>query len=411
MGKKVGLSRHERGGTLEKNWKGLSWAGLIALALVGCSGNGAGVDMAGRAVGAQQADVIVPESSQEMPEDIGYRAHTNHLISTLPTRATGPSGLSPAQVKAAYNVPASAGTGAIAIVDAYHYDAALKDFNTFSTQFGLPTETSTNANASTNKVLQVVYASGSKPATDVGWNQEAALDIEWAHAMAPKAKIYLVEAASSSFADMMKAVNVAKAQPGVRQVSMSFGGTEAASLYTSYDSYFVQNGVSFFASGGDTGGTRSFPALSKNVIAVGGTTLKMSGNTVVSQTAWSGTGCGGSAYEAIPTFQGSVASIIGSKRAGTDISAVADPSTGVAVYVGSWFVFGGTSVSCPIIAGIANASGVTRASSSAQATALYSKKGTTSFRDVTSGTAGSFAAKAGWDYPTGLGTPYGVTAF
>lgn len=396
---------------MEKNTKRLYWVALAALALAGCSGNGAGFDSAGRAQSAQPQEFTVPESSVENPGDIGYRAHTNHLIANVASRATGVSGLSPAQVLAAYKVPAAGGSGAIAIVDAYDYPNALKDFNTFCTQFGIAGETSTNPTASTNKVLQVVYASGSKPAADAGWNQEAALDIEWAHAMAPKAKIYLVEAKTSSFADMVAAVNVAKALPGVKQVSMSFGGTETASLYSSYDASFVQNGVAFFASGGDTGGTRSFPALSKNVVAVGGTTLKMSGNTVLSEGAWSGTGCGGSAFEAIPTFQSGIASIIGTKRAGTDISAVADPSTGVAVYVGSWLVFGGTSVSCPIIAGIANVSGAARASSNAQAAAIYAKKGTTSFRDITSGSAGGFAAKAGWDYPTGVGSPIGTTGF
>lgn len=399
---------------LEKNTKHLIWAGLVATALAGCSGNGAGIAGGGRAVEVQTDNYTIPASSQELPGDVGYRAHTNHLIANTTSRATGPTGLSPSQVRSAYGVPASGGSGAIAIVDAYHYDAALKDFNTFATQFGLPTETSTNANASTNKVFQVVYASGSKPVSDLGWSQEAALDVQWSHAMAPKAKIYLVEAATANFSDMMAAVNVAKALPGVKQVSMSFGGTESASLYTSYDNNFVQSGVAFFASGGDTGGTRSFPALSKNVVAVGGTSLRMSGTTYVSEAAWSGTGCGGSAYEAIPTFQSGISSIIGSKRAGTDISAVADPGTGVSVYVsasGGWLVFGGTSVSAPVVAGIANASGAVRASSNAQAAAIYAKKGTSSFHDVASGSAGGFAAKAGWDFPTGVGSPNGTTGF
>ena len=103
-------------------------------------------------------------------------------------------------------------------MDAYHYPTALKDFNVFSNQFGLPTEGSTNATASTNTVFQVVYASGSKPRTNGGWAQEAALDIEWAHAMAPGAKIYLIEAASNSYASLFAAVDKARSLPGVKQV-------------------------------------------------------------------------------------------------------------------------------------------------------------------------------------------------
>src|SRR5205823_6185722 len=112
------------------------------------------------------------------------------------------------------------GSGVIAIVDAYDYPTALNDFNVFSRQFGLPVETSSSATASTNQVFQVVYASGRKPRTNGGWAQEAALDIEWAHAMAPNAKIVLVEAASNSFANLFNAVDVASSIAGVKEVSM-----------------------------------------------------------------------------------------------------------------------------------------------------------------------------------------------
>ena len=118
--------------------------------------------------------------------------------------------MSPNKIRGAYGLPATGGGGIIAIVDAYHYATALNDFNKFSTQFGLPTEPSTNVLSGTNKVFQVVYASSFQPQVNCGWGQEAALDIEWAHAMAPGAKIVLVEAASNSFSDLFNAVDVAR---------------------------------------------------------------------------------------------------------------------------------------------------------------------------------------------------------
>ncbi|MES1227532.1 MAG: hypothetical protein ABUL72_02615, partial [Armatimonadota bacterium] len=367
-----------------------------AALLAGCAGSGsmASNDTSRGLVGGGQTEdsgqtwnVIVPQSSMESDDMVGRSVHTNHLISDRPvSRATSPQGLSVAQVRSAYGVPSSGGSGGIAIVDAYHYPTALNDFNVFSNQYSLPTETSTSATSSSNTHFQVVYASGSQPATDTGWAQEAALDIEWAHAMAPGAKVYLVEAASSAYTDMMAAVNVAKTLPGVKQVSMSFGGTEASSLYTSYNNTFLQNGVAFFASGGDTGGQRSFPALSVNCVAVGGTSLHMSGTTYTSEAAWSGTGCGLSSFQSRPSFQSGVTSVVGTKRGGDDIAAIADPNTGVSVYditasggLVGWLVFGGTSVACPVVAGIANASGAVRASSNAQNTAIYAKLSTSSF--------------------------------
>src|SRR5262249_23737160 len=151
---------------------------------------------------------------------------------------------------------------------------ALNDFNVFAAQFGLPQETSTDPRASSNKVFQVVYASGKQPRSNCGWAQEAALDIEWAHAMAPSAKIVLVEAASSSFANLFAAVDVASNLPGVTEVSMSWGGSEFSGE-TSADSHFPQNnGIVYFASSGDTGGQVIYPGASPLVVACGGTSVR-----------------------------------------------------------------------------------------------------------------------------------------
>jgi hypothetical protein len=187
----------------------------------------------------RQGNVVVPESSQACVEDLGLRAHTNHVIlapeaaprtpdamSLEPkvraeTAATPPHG-SPASFRSIYHLPSTGGAGVIAIVDAYDYPSAQHDLTRFSAQFGLP------ARSTANGCFHQVYAPGVKPAANCSWAQEEALDLEWAHAMAPDAKIVLVEAASNGSNDMMKAVNVASAPVnlnghGFGEVSMSWG--------------------------------------------------------------------------------------------------------------------------------------------------------------------------------------------
>ena len=367
----------------------------------------------------QKSGVIVPETTVARVVDAGVNAHTNHLMVPLnPSgRLAGPSGLTPQKLYVAYSIPPNLGQGAIAIVDAYHYPTSLSDFNTFSTQFGLPTEPSANATAGTNTQFQVVFAAGTQPNTDAGWSQEMAIDTQWAHAMAPHAKVYLVEAKSSSVVDLMAAVNVAKVLPGVTQVSMSFGSAESACNFVHYDANLVQSGVVFFAAAGDTPNELDFPALSKNAVSVGGTTLNFDsvGNRNF-ENSWSQTGGGSSKFEPRPLFQNIVASTVQAYRGGCDISAVGDPSTGLSVYdstpsggFSGWLNFGGTSVSCPIIAGIANAANVPFASSQTFNTSIYSQLGSSVFHDVIHGTAGTNAAGHGWDYLSGVGTPNGIS--
>ena len=413
----------------------------VAVAVVSCGGGGGGSggSSSGRppfaanpvcsamaqpyqepAIGGGSSGFVIPESSRERVADIGVRAHTNHLLrlgTASPDLAQG--GYSPAQLNVAYNGGLiSNGSGAIAVVDAYSYPTALNDFNTFSNNYHLPTEPSSNATASSNAVFEVVYANGSAPAIDGGWAQESAIDIEWTHAMAPGAKIYLVEAASSSFSDVTAAVKFAASLPGVRQVSTSFGGTETACFYVDYDSAFTQPGVVFFAAAGDSGGVRNFPAMSNNVVSVGGTTLSLgSSGRWLSETIWSGTGCGPSAYEPRPVFQDPLYSKIGKTRGGCDLAAVADPNTGVAVYDSypyqgfqGWFVAGGTSVACPIVAGIVNASGKAFSSSQAFNQDLYGLKGSNYFHQISIGSAGGYSAGIPWCFPVGLGSPNNLAA-
>lgn len=362
---------------------------------------------------AQNGHVVVPDSSIERPWDVGLSAHTNHLMFVRPQFGTaGPTGETPASIASVYQLTGTlGGVGTIAIVDAYHYPTSLNDFNVFSSTFGLPQETSTNPTSSTNAVFQVVYAGGGKPRTDGGWSQEAALDIEWAHAMAPTAKIVLVEAKTNSFANLFAAVDVASKLPNVRAISMSWGGSEFSGE-TSYDSHFPANGILYFASSGDTGGVTIYPGVSPNVISAGGTRINRDGaGNFLSETGWSGSGGGRSQYEAIPSFQSVISGIVGNSRGVPDISFDADPNTGVSVYDSTsyngsvgWLVFGGTSVSSPSLAGIITSAGG-NTSTNAELVQLYSGLGNSSvFRDIVSGTAGSFSCVTGWDFITGMGS-------
>jgi subtilase family serine protease len=386
------------------------------------------------AVGAQaqvlnDPNIRVPSSSR--PQPAGFmRTHYYQLIGPWrgrsgqnnpvlalhgPALMAPPPGYGPSDIRAAYNIPTSAqGGDAIAVVDAYDLPTNLNDFNVFANEFGLPAETSTNPTASTNKVFQVVYSGGQQPSADPDWGVEISLDMEWAHSMAPKAKIYLVEAPSSSGQDLYNAIQVAAGLPGVKEISMSWGSGEFQGENT-LDSYFQASGIVFFASAGDNGGQQEYPSESPNVVGVGGTSLYMNGNTVTSEVAWGGSGGGPSSQEARPAFQNIVQSIVGGARGAPDVSLVADPNTGVAVYdstpdqgYSGWFVVGGTSLSSPATAGITNVRARYSANSTAELNRIYANLGSPFYRDITQGTAGSFSAMAGWDFITGVGSSLGL---
>jgi subtilase family serine protease len=291
----------------------------------------------------------------------------------------------------------SGGSRAIAIVDAYHYPTAASDLSVFSHQFGLP-----QAN------FQVVYANGRQPPVNGNWNVEEALDIEWAHAMAPGAKIYLVEAASSNFSDLLRAVSVANSlvsSAGGGEVSMSWGGSEFSGE-TSYDFYFAQSGVVYFASSGDSPGV-IWPSTSRNVVSVGGTSLSRnpaSGN-FQQELAWQSGGGGPSVYETRPSYQSAISAIVGNQRGTPDVAADADPSTGVWVYAYPyWYIVGGTSVAAPVWAGIVNAANKFYSTSQNELTIVYANQGTT---EITAGSCGpnqGYMLKGGWNFCTGLGS-------
>ena len=370
-----------------------------------------------QSLGSQHGTIVVPDSTVEHAEDVGVRAHTNHLIFVGHAAASGsPSGETPQSIYPAYALTftGTGGSGVIAIVDAYDYPTAENDLNVFSTQFGLPACTTANG------CFKKVYASGSKPRTNCGWSQEAALDIEWAHAMAPTAKIVLVEATSSSFANLFAAVNVATQQVqstgGVGEVSMSWGGSEFSGE-TSDDSYFQHAGVVYFGSSGDTGGATIYPSASPYVVAAGGTTIhRDSSGNFTGETGWSGSGGGPSKYEAKLSYQ-NVPNTSSTQRSIPDYSFDADPNSGVSVYdstsckgASGWLVFGGTSVASPSLTGIVNTAGHFYSNSVSELSTIYGNyTNTADFRDILTGTAGSYSAGSGYDYVTGVGSNQGLS--
>lgn len=320
-----------------------------------------------------------------------------------------PSGLSPSAIKSVYGFSTSLGAGAgktIAIVDAYDDPNALSDLNTFSQQFGLPQCNSSNPCFS--KVNQT-GGTTSYPQVNAGWALEISLDVQWAHAIAPGARILLVEASSNSFSNLLAAEDYAKAHADY--VSNSWGASEFSSE-AAYDSHFSQSGVSFFVSAGDAGLPAEYPSSSPNVISVGGTTLHFSGSTFTGETGWSSGGGGCSAYETATSAQSGFSQYgqagCAGARATPDVSLDADPNSGVAVYdsvryngkVG-WWTVGGTSASSPMWAARSAVAGVA-------VNAAYVYGNSIAFRDITSGNNGA-SCLTGYDLCTGRGSWTGAT--
>ncbi|MER5666555.1 S53 family peptidase [Streptomyces mirabilis] len=350
-------------------------------------------------------------------------AHADAVTPKAADAAT-PSGYGPSNLQSAYGLTSAAasnGSGeTIAIVDAYNDPNAEADLAKYRSYYGL--SACTTANGCFKKVSQT-GSTTSLPSSDAGWSEEISLDVDMASAICPNCNILLVEATSATMANLGKAVNEAVTL-GAKYVSNSYGGSESSSD-TSYDSsYFNHPGVAITVSAGDSGYGAEYPAASKYVTSVGGTALSTSSNSrgwtesVWETSSTEGTGSGCSSYDAKPTWQTDTGC---SKRTIADVSAVADPATGVSVYdsygvTAGWYTFGGTSASSPIIAGV-YALGGTPSSSSYPASFPYASAGTSALNDVTSGSNGSCGssylctAKSGYDGPTGWGTPEGVAAF
>ncbi len=344
----------------------------------------------------------------------GAQVVTNANGSPLAGSSPPAGALGPSELHSAYNLPTTAPTaGTIAIVDAYDHPSIEADLAAYNAYYDLPP--CTTANGCFRKVNQV--GGTSPPATNSGWALEIALDVETAHAVCQNCKILLVEASSASISDLGKAEDEAVLL-GANAISNSWGAREYLGETTDENNYFRHTGVAITASTGDNGYGTEFPAASRYVTAVGGTTLSLAPDgSYLGETAWDGSGSGCSHYVPKPSWQTDTGC---SRRTIADVSAVADPSTGAAVfdsvpYSGQtgWFQVGGTSLASPLVAATYVLAGNTGAVN--DASGLYGNAGL--LHDITSGSTGLCSpaylctARVGFDGPTGLGTPNGVGAF
>ena len=375
---------------------------------------------------------IIPDSSIERPDDIGLRMHTNYFMRVpdpLITPNSPPPGTTietPGSIACIYGLVSSpvsgcpvstatklatGGSQTIVLVDAYDDPSAAADLKTFSTQWGLPAANFTKQ-----------YATGTKPANACasGWEGEEALDVQWAHAMAPKAHIVLMEAASNSTADLFAAVLAANAYitthaAGKGEVSMSWGSSEY-SLEGLNDVFMLNPYTVYFASSGDSSGV-SYPSASPWVVSSGGTQIdrNSSGNyTKQVGSTGCGAGCGGgnSAYEGRPSYQDGVSGVVGAARGTPDIASDSSGSSPVWVYdsscYNSWLEVWGTSVAAPTLAGVINSAGSFQIDSASELTEVYNdRKVATAYTDITSGSCATHSAKAGYDLCTGVGVVKG----
>jgi subtilase family serine protease len=380
---------------------------------------------------AQERETIMREEmmQRENPERQEYRLpvsagdNAQPPLRVRPNGAAGPTyGLFPAVVRHAYGFDLVANQGAgqtIGIVDAYDDPNVEGDLGVFNKQFGLPSCTTANG------CFRKVYAAGQKPAANANWSMEIALDVEWAHAMAPQAKIVLVEAASNRMGDLFHAVDVA-VQNGASVVSASWGCPEYGGERGD-DVHFAVNGVTFTVASGDNGNGVQYPSASPDVVAVGGTTLTTDNvGTYTGEMAWKGSGGGQSGVEYEPMFQAGypLPNDTKGRRGVPDVSFDGDPSTGFAIYnsfayqgwVG-WYEVGGTSAGAPqwaALFAIANSSRVAvrkrlLSSTPGMLYGLAKANYGAYFRDVTSGANGKCGtlcnAGTKYDYVTGLGSP------
>ena len=357
--------------------------------------------------------------------------------SATPASKPFPGFQTPQRLREAYGLPeetAAGSTQTIAVVDAFDDPTAEADLGVYSKQFGLTACTAENG---CFKKVNQKGAASPLPEVEGGWASEISIDVQMAHAICQTCHILLVETNTEEFSDLAKGVNAA-ASLGATEISNSYGAAEEASLKELESSSFNHPGVVITASSGDCGYVNSacpeveqgaeFPADSPHVIAVGGTSLHESGG-VWSAAAWIEGGSGCSVVFSAPFWQSAVAGYgatgCGSGRAIADVSAVGDPETGVDVYDSTpefphgstgWGVWGGTSVSSPIVAAEFALAGGSQGVSYPAAT-IYGHAGESSFYDVTSGNNGKCSgtticeAVAGFDGPTGLGSPVGLGAF
>jgi subtilase family serine protease len=351
--------------------------------------------------------------------------HCNALVQyrgNQPFVTSAPSGLTPNDIKSVYGFSTSPTAGAgqtIAIVDAYDDRSAEQDLGGFSTQFGLPP--CTTLNGCFAKVNQT-GGSVPLPRRNNSWGLEISLDVQWAHAIAPGAKILLVEATTASHLDMFAAEDYAKTH--ANYVSNSWGGTEYIGEQQDDLAHFSQPGVSIFVAAGDESAIPEYPSVSPWVVSVGGTTLHLDTNkALTSETGWDLGGGGCSSYEIATVAQRQYLDAAGTDvcqafnqiRMTPDLSLDADPNSGVSVYYSKrferhrgWWTVGGTSASTPMVAARAATTGLVVNSNSIYGDPIAHTPSPMTFRDITSGYNGEFC-QVGYDLCSGRGSWVGDT--
>ncbi len=399
---------------------GARWSRIVRSAAAAVAALAVGLGGAGAAEAVGPASPH-PTCTTTRPGHAGCLSTWRAPVSGAGRRAAGaaatkPAGFGPADLRAAYRLPATGKANqTVAVVLAYDYPRAQSDLAVYRKTFGLPPCTS--GNGCFRKVNQ--RGGAAFPPSDAGWATESALDLAMVSAACPGCRLLLVEADDSALDNLGTAVSTA-VRLGADVVSNSYGADEFAGTSSYGSRYYRHPGTAIVASSGDWGfGTASFPAVLPYVTAVGGTSLRRSGSSW-SETVWEGAGSGCSAYVAKPWFQKD-AHCPG--RTVADLSAVADPQTGVAVYDtfglgsdGGWLVFGGTSVSSPLVAGMIGLKGTGR--SYRDPARFY--RATTGRYDITQGRNALLMdcgtdylcnGKPGYDGPTGVGSPRGLAMF
>ena len=343
--------------------------------------------------GRHHTNYFYVDSDKPSPNGPPAGVETPGSIACVYQLISGPAGC---PVKTATAVP-TGGIGAIAIVDAGYYPTAATDLAAFSTYYGIPAAD-----------LTIRWPGTKRPPVYSEWLTEEALDIEWAHAMAPQAKLFLVVSTLENTDPTWQAVQVAAKlvqENGGGVVSMSWGDPEASNEAT-WDKYFTTPGVVYFAASGDSGiGVSIYPGASPNVVSVGGTSFTRDRNGNFVSEVYGGGGGDLSPYEPIPSYQSGIANIVGTHRGYPD---VASDYCCAAVYLqGGWTSVGGTSWASPTFAGIVNAAANQKQSSLDELTWMYGElenptEYAADFNDITSG---SSKCKVGWDECAGIGSP------
>ncbi len=366
---------------------------------------------------ALSALILSCSAALAQPEPAWLQQEAHRPYQRMPgTDSKTPTGYTPQQMRHAYGVDQIANQGAgqiIGIVDGYDYPSVESDLAVFTAQFGLPTCNKSNG------CLTVVYATGTKPPSNAGWSGETSLDVQWAHAIAPQAKILLVEAPNGNVKSLLQAVPVAVAN-GATVINMSWGtNNEPANEQKMDPLYFNNPAVTYINASGDSGiNLFGYPGASPLVVGAGGTALKLDANgNILSETGWSGSGGGQSKYFAEPTYQLNAQS--SGKRGVPDVAYNASPSTGVPVYDsedGNWGQVGGTSAASPQWCAIVAIANSIRAGSGKGTigtnflNVVYGNTG--AFNDITTGSNGRCGAECqagpGYDFVTGLGSPMAV---